>query len=43
MTHIDMFQTSKFLSRNHRAVGGKLRRQLAGAGLFLVLGGGYAL
>jgi len=43
MTHIDMFQTSKFLSRNHRAAGGKLRRQLAGAGLFLVLGGGYAL
>ena len=42
MTHIDIFQTQKFLSQQGSSAK-TLRRQAVGAALFLLLGGGYAL
>ena len=42
MTHIDIFQTQKFLSQQGTSAK-TLRRQAVGAALFLLLGGGYAL
>jgi multidrug efflux system membrane fusion protein len=43
MTHLDLYQTSKFLTQQSRSSGRLLRRQITGAALFLLLGGGYAL
>jgi multidrug efflux system membrane fusion protein len=43
MTHIDIFQTQKFLSQQGHTPSRTLRRQAFGAALFLLLGGGYAL
>src|SRR5271166_2239198 len=43
MTHIDLVQTQNFLRRQANWPARKLRRQAAGAGLFLLIGGGYAL
>ncbi|MDB5734435.1 MAG: Membrane-fusion protein [Alphaproteobacteria bacterium] len=43
MTHIDIFQTQKFLSQQGHTPSKTLRRQAFGAALFLLLGGGYAL
>jgi multidrug efflux system membrane fusion protein len=43
MTYIDLFETQKFLSQQNKASGRVLRRQITGAALFLLLGGGYAL
>ena len=43
MTHVDIFQTSKFLSQQANTPAKKLRRQAAIAALVLFLGGGYAL
>ena len=42
MTHIDIFQTQKYLSQQGTS-SKTLRRQAVGAALFLLLGGGYAL
>lgn len=41
MTHVDLYQTSKFLTAQSSPR--KLRRQAMGAALVLFLGGGYAL
>lgn len=43
MTHVDIFQTSKFLTQQANTPAKKLRRQAAVAALILFLGGGYAL
>ncbi len=43
MTHVDIFQTQKFLSQQGNTPSKTLRRQAFGAALFLLLGGGYAL
>jgi multidrug efflux system membrane fusion protein len=43
MTHIDIFQTQKFLSQQAHTPAKTLRRQAFGAAMFLLLGGGYAL
>ncbi|HVW75134.1 MAG TPA: efflux RND transporter periplasmic adaptor subunit [Rhizomicrobium sp.] len=43
MAHVDLYQTSKFLSLQYRTSGKALRRQITGAALFLLLGGGFAL
>src|SRR2546430_2489920 len=42
MTHIDLVQAQKFVRQQANWPGKKLRRQLMGAALFLLIGGGYA-
>lgn len=43
MAHLDITQAQKLLREQDRQSGRQLRRQAAGAALFLLLGGGYAL
>jgi multidrug efflux system membrane fusion protein len=43
MAHIDLAETQKFLRLQERSSNGRLRRQIAGAALLLLAGGGYAL
>jgi multidrug efflux system membrane fusion protein len=43
MTHIDLAQAQTFLRQQANNPGRKLRRQLTGAALFLLLAGGYGL
>ncbi|HYS45132.1 MAG TPA: efflux RND transporter periplasmic adaptor subunit [Rhizomicrobium sp.] len=42
MTHIDLVQARNFLRQQENNSPRKLRRQIGGAALFLLLGGGYA-
>jgi multidrug efflux system membrane fusion protein len=42
MTHLDLFETQKLLSRDRRSSPESLRRQLLAAAALLLLGGGYA-
>jgi multidrug efflux system membrane fusion protein len=43
MTHIDLAQAQTFLRQQANVPARKLRRQLTGAALFLLIGGGYGL
>jgi len=42
MAHLDIAETQKLLRQESRPTAQRLRRQIAGAALILVLGGGYA-
>jgi multidrug efflux system membrane fusion protein len=43
VTHVNVYETSKFLTENSRKPARKLRRQLSGAAVLLLLVGGYGL
>ena len=43
MTHIDLAQAQSFLRQQANSPARKLRRQLTGAALFLLMAGGYGL
>src|ERR1700753_318750 len=43
MTHIDIAQVQNFLRHNPQRSARRLRRQIIGAALVLLIGGGYAL
>ncbi len=43
MTHVDLAQAQNFIRQQANTPARRLRRQLAGAALFLLVGGGYAL
>src|SRR3954465_5746045 len=43
MTHLDLIQAQRFVRQQSNWPAKKLRRQLMGAAVFLLIGGGYAV